>query len=113
MRRWYRRVLALVRARGGRLSPTMNTLQIQRENADTVSPDAMGALREVYLPVRYGERPASREDVARAGEAYSDAERMNWIGDRIATSSLRLLAMTQHDGNANFPLPPQNSHSTP
>ena len=70
VRRWYRKALALVRARGGRLSPTMNTLQIQRENADTVSPDAMGALREVYLPVRYGERPATREDVARAKAAY-------------------------------------------
>ena len=28
------------------------------------------ALREVYLPVRYGERPATREDVARAKAAY-------------------------------------------
>ena len=33
VRHWYRRSLALIRARGGRVAPTMNTLQIQQENA--------------------------------------------------------------------------------
>ena len=70
VRRWYRRALALIRARNGRVAPTMNTLQIQQENAETVDYDAMDALRELYLPVRYGGHEATREDVARAKEAY-------------------------------------------
>ena len=72
VRHQYRRALALVRARGGRVTPTMNTLQIQRENASAVDEDAMAALREIYLPVRYGGREATREDVARARRACED-----------------------------------------
>ena len=70
VRRWYRRALVLIRARNGRVAPTMNTLQIQQENAEAVDYDAMNALREVYLPVRYGGREPTREDVARAKDAY-------------------------------------------
>ena len=75
VRRQYRRALALIRARGGRLSPTMNTLQIQDENAGTVDEAAMRALRGVYLPVRYGERPASREALRRAKDALDRMRR--------------------------------------
>lgn len=70
VRQWYRKALALLRARGGRVAPTMNTLQIQEENASFADTEAMSALRRLYLPVRYGERKAGREDVARAREAY-------------------------------------------
>lgn len=70
VRHWYRRSLLLLRARGGRVSPTMNTLQILEQNAATADPVALRALREVYLPVRYGGRAAAREDVQRAKEAY-------------------------------------------
>lgn len=70
VRHWYRRSLALIRARGGRVAPTMNTLQIQQENAQASDADAMSALRKLYLPVRYGGQPATREDVARAKVAY-------------------------------------------
>ncbi|MBR6219619.1 MAG: DUF4129 domain-containing protein, partial [Clostridia bacterium] len=61
--------LVLLRARGGRVSPTMNTLQIQDENASAPGIDGLRALREVYLPVRYGNRTASREDLRRAQAA--------------------------------------------
>lgn len=69
VRRQYRRALPLIRARGGRVSPTMNTLQIQSENVDRADPEAMSALRALYLPVRYAERPATREDVSLARAA--------------------------------------------
>ena len=36
---------------------------------------ARAALREVYLPARYGEKPASREDVRRAREALERLRR--------------------------------------
>lgn len=70
VRHWYRRALLLIRARGGLVSPTMNTLQIQQHNVQTVDCDALDALRSEYLPVRYGEREATREDVQRAKRAY-------------------------------------------
>ncbi len=70
VRQWYRRSLLMLRARGGRVSPTMNTLQILEQNAATADPEALRALREVYLPVRYGGREGGREDVRRAREAY-------------------------------------------
>ena len=75
VRQQYRRALTLTRARGGRVAPTMNTLQIQQENAPVVDADAMRELREVYLPVRYGDRAATKEDVARARRAYERMRR--------------------------------------
>lgn len=69
VRKQYRRALLLLRARGGRVSPAMNTLQIQDENASAPGIDGLRALREVYLPVRYGNRTASREDLRRAQAA--------------------------------------------
>lgn len=73
VRQQYRRALELIHARGGRVTRTMNTLQIQQENASVTDPDAMRALREIYLPVRYGGRDATREDVKKARE---EVERM-------------------------------------
>lgn len=70
VRHWYRRALLLARSRGGRVAPTMNTLQILEENAPPLDPDAMQALRALYLPVRYGEQTATKENVRRAREAY-------------------------------------------
>ena len=75
VRKQYLRALMLLRARGGRVAPTMNTLQIQQENAPVVDADAMRELREVYLPVRYGDRAATKEDVARARRAYERMRR--------------------------------------
>ena len=75
VRQQYRRSLALIRARGGRVTRTMNTLQIQQQNSTTVDPEAMRALREIYLPVRYGNREATREDVKRAKEAVERMRR--------------------------------------
>ena len=75
VRQQYRRALALTRARGGKVAPNMNTLQILEENAETVDPDAMRQLREIYLPVRYGSRQATRADVARAREALKQLQR--------------------------------------
>ena len=66
VRRQYRQALMILRARGGSVSPTMNTLQIQRENRDITAPEALEALRDIYLPVRYGNRAASPEDQRRA-----------------------------------------------
>ena len=60
---------ATIRARGGRVAPTMNTLQIHRENATPENEEALSQLRALYLPVRYGERAASPEDVRRARTA--------------------------------------------
>ena len=70
VRHWYRKALQLIRARGGKVAPTMNTLQIQQQNASAVNYEAMDALRETYLPVRYGGRAATRADVERARAAY-------------------------------------------
>ncbi|MDO4867709.1 MAG: DUF4129 domain-containing protein [Clostridia bacterium] len=70
VRLWYRRALALIRARGGRVEASMNTLQIEQANGEAVNPDALRALREVYLPVRYGGRVGSRGDATRARAAY-------------------------------------------
>lgn len=75
VRHWYRRALALIRARGGQVSPTMNTLQIQQQNAHAVDYAGMDGLRSLYLPVRYGGRKATRADVARAKEAYEHLKR--------------------------------------
>lgn len=75
VRRCYRRALMLLKARGGRVSPTMNTLQIQRENAGVADDEALAALRELYLPARYGEKPASKEDARRAREALDRLRR--------------------------------------
>lgn len=75
VRRQYRRALSLLRARGGRVGPTMNTLQIHRENADLSDPEAMAELRALYLPVRYGERPAGREETERARAAVERMRR--------------------------------------
>ena len=69
VRRQYRRALLLLRARGGRVSPTMNTLQIEQQNEALADPDALRALRAVYLPARYGDREASPEDARAAREA--------------------------------------------
>lgn len=69
VRRQYRRALALARARGGRVAPNMNTLQILEANGETVDPAAMAELREIYLPVRYGGHAATRQDVTRARDA--------------------------------------------
>ena len=69
VRRQYRQALMILRARGGRVSPTMNTLQIQRENGDIADPEALETLREIYLPVRYGNRGAGPEDQRRAKRA--------------------------------------------
>ena len=76
VRLWYRRALALIRARGGRVEANMNTLQIEQSNRDAVNPDALRALREVYLPVRYGGRAGSREDAARARAAYEQLKKV-------------------------------------
>ena len=70
VRHWYRRMLLLARARGGRVAPTMNTQQLLEQNAPPLDPEAMRELREIYLPVRYGEREATKEDVRRARVAY-------------------------------------------
>ena len=75
VRRQYRRALSLIRARGGRVAPTMNTLQIQDENADRADPEAMAALRALYLPARYANRPATREDISRARAAVERLRR--------------------------------------
>lgn len=76
VRHWYRKALALIRARGGKVAPNMNTLQIQQANAETVDYGAMDALREAYLPVRYGGRAATRADVERAKAAYERLKRL-------------------------------------
>ena len=69
VRQQYRRVLSQLRARGGRVAPTMNTMQILEQNAENVDTGAMAELREVYLPVRYGEKAVTKADVARARDA--------------------------------------------
>lgn len=69
VRQQYRKALMLIRARGGRVAPTMNTQQIEEANADVVDPDALRALRALYLPARYGGRTPGREDVRKAREA--------------------------------------------
>ena len=66
VRRQYRRVLTILRARGGRVTPAMNTQQIQQENVHIADPGALKAIRDVYLPVRYGGRAASSQDVESA-----------------------------------------------
>ena len=66
VRRQYRRVLTTLRARGGRVTPAMNTQQIQQENVHIADPGALKAIRDVYLPVRYGGRAASSQDIERA-----------------------------------------------
>jgi hypothetical protein len=54
VRRQYRQALMALRAKGGHITPTMNTLQIQRDNGHIADPEALDSLRNVYLPVRYG-----------------------------------------------------------
>lgn len=62
VRRQYRLALLVIRTRGGHISPTMNTLQIQQENGRIADPKALDALRNVYLPVRYGSHPPTLQD---------------------------------------------------
>ncbi len=62
VRRQYRQALMLLRARHGRVSPTMNTLQIQQENGHIADPTALEALRDVYIPVRYGGYRPTQQD---------------------------------------------------
>jgi hypothetical protein len=54
VRRQYRQALMVLSAKGGHITPTMNTLQIQRDNGHIADPEALDSLRNVYLPVRYG-----------------------------------------------------------
>ena len=74
--RWYYRKAALwIKGRGGEVSETMNTRQIRDANAERFDREALGALREAYLPVRYGGRKATREDVRAARDAYERLKR--------------------------------------
>ena len=75
VRYWYRRALLWMLARGGRVTPFMNTLQIQQENLSRFDGDALRQLRALYLPVRYGRRAASDEDAKRARAAYERLRR--------------------------------------
>ena len=74
--RWtYYRALRLLRSRGGIVTASMNTEQIQTMNADRADPDAMAELRALYLPVRYDDAPADREAEKRARAAYEALRR--------------------------------------
>ena len=75
VRRSYRRSLQWLRARGGRVEPAMDTRQLLEENAASFDRGAMETLREIYLPVRYGGRTPSGEDVRRAAEALEQLKR--------------------------------------
>lgn len=69
VRYYYLRHLRHLKARGGDVRPTMNTLQLRDANAGSFDPGALDDLRALYLPVRYDGRPAGPEDVRRAREA--------------------------------------------
>ena len=75
VRYYYRKALLLVRAREGRVTPCMNTLQIEEENAAQFDPDAMKELRRLYLPVRYGEGGADADAARQARAAYERLKR--------------------------------------
>ena len=75
VRKWYRKALMLLRARGGRVTRTMNTLQIQQANARLADEEALAGLRALYLPVRYGEKPADRAAADQARAAYERLRR--------------------------------------
>jgi len=70
VRYYYRRYLQLVKARGGKVSQYMNTLQIRDENAQGYDAQALDKIREVYLPIRYGGRAATQQDAQNARAAY-------------------------------------------
>ena len=70
VRYWYLRQLRLIRGKGGEVTPAMNTRQIRDANAGRFDPGALDALREVYLPVRYDDRPADPDAARRAKAAY-------------------------------------------
>ena len=69
VRRQYRQALITLRTRGGHISPTMNTLQIQQENGRIADPNALETLRNVYLPVRYGSYRPTPQDQKQAKAA--------------------------------------------
>ena len=75
VRYYYRKALLLVRAREGRVTPCMNTLQIEEENAAQFDPDAMKELRRLYLPARYGEGGADADAARQARAAYERLKR--------------------------------------
>ena len=75
VRKWYRKALMLLRARGGRVTRTMNTLQIQQANARLADEEALAGLRALYLPVRYGKKPADQAAAAQARAAYERLRR--------------------------------------
>ena len=82
VRRQYRQALMVLRARDGHIAPTMNTLQIQQENRHIADSEALEALRKVYLPVRYGDYPATAQDRKLAKAAVERIRR-----SRAATES--------------------------
>jgi len=69
VRRQYRQALMALRTRGGHISPTMNTLQIQQENGHIANSNALETLRKVYLPVRYGRYRPTPQDQKQAKDA--------------------------------------------
>ena len=69
VRYYYRRSLQWLKARGGIVTAYMNTAQIRDANLDKADEAALSALREIYLPVRYADREAGREDAKRARDA--------------------------------------------
>lgn len=75
VRRQYRQALLALRAKGGHISPTMNTLQIQQENGHMADPKALDTLRNVYLPVRYGGHRPTLEDQKLAKAAVEKIRR--------------------------------------
>ena len=80
VRRQYRQALMALRAKGGRVSPTMDTLQIQRQNGRIADPQALESLRNVYLPVRYGGyRPTLRDQ--KLAKAAVERIRKNRVTD--------------------------------
>ena len=81
VRRQYRQALMVLRARNGHVSPTMNTLQIQQENSRIADREALEALRNVYLPVRYGSHPASPQDQKQARSAVERIRKGRASGD--------------------------------
>jgi hypothetical protein len=75
VRRQYRQALLALRAKGGHISPTMNTLQIQQENGHMADPKALDTLRNVYLPVRYGGHRPTLQDQKLAKAAVEKIRR--------------------------------------
>ena len=75
VRYYYRKALLLIRAREGRVTPCMNTLQIEEENAAQFDAEAMKELRRLYLPARYGEGGANADAARLARAAYERMKR--------------------------------------